>query len=236
MRIFVVSDTHDCPITELELIPQEARRRECSCIIHCGDLEDEHFGHPALGDLPIWVYRTRMNKNIPAELPGNWHVLQDDDQQVVEFGGKKKTRIYINHYLGVDVLRSQLGTPTIQAELREILARCRQKMGVEAAQALQAEFNLEFQEKGTAPKVMPFVLVDRIRKKFGEIHYVLFGHSHHQFFHVNFDTALVNPGAFGMGFRDYKRSYAVIDTRLWDIIFSKVILPRPPGRPSSPAD
>ena len=49
-------------------------------------------------------------------------------------------------------------------------------------------------------------------------------YSHHQFFHVNYDVALVNPGAFGMGYRDYKRSYAVIDTKTWDIVFSKVLV------------
>jgi predicted phosphodiesterase len=224
MRIFVVSDTHDCPIRELELIPREAKSRRCDCIIHCGDLEDEHFGHPALGELPIWVYRTRMNSRIPEVLPDHWHVLKDDDQQVVEFGSLKKTRIYVNHYLGVDVLRSQLGVPSLQSELSELVGRFQKLYGDEVAEAVRAEFERETEHAAAWPKVMPYTLVDRIRQKFGDIHYVLFGHSHHQFFHVNYDVALVNPGAFGMGYRDYKRSYAIIDTKTWDIVFSKVFL------------
>jgi len=224
MRIFVVSDTHNCPISELELIPREARKRDCSYIIHCGDLEDEHFGHPALGDLPIWVYPTRMNKNVPKNLPSSWHVLEDNDLQVVEFGSGKKTRIYINHYLGVDVLRTQLGVPSLQAEVRELEGKIRAKLGDEVAKAFKDEIDAEASAGARYPKVMPFAMVEKIRERFGEIHYALFGHSHHQFFHVNLDIALINPGAFGMGFREYKRSYAVIDTRTWDITFSKVIL------------
>ncbi len=122
MRIFVVSDTHDVPISELELISKEAKKRECECIIHCGDLEDAHLGHPALGDLPIWVYLTNLNERVPATLPSNWHLLQNDERQVIEFGVKKKTRIYVNHYLGVEVLRSQLGFPSLQAAASELLA------------------------------------------------------------------------------------------------------------------
>lgn len=224
MRIFVVSDTHDCPVSELELIPREARKRDCQCIIHCGDLEDEHLGHPALGDLPFWVYPTRLNRRIPDDLPPNWHVLEDNDQQVVEFGERRKIRIYVNHYLGVDVLRSQLGVPSLKAEVTELLERIRMHHGAEVAGVLEDEIRAGIPQGDPWPKVMPYTLVERIREKFGEIHYVLFGHSHHQFFHVNHDTALVNPGAFGMGYLDYKRSYAVIDTRTWDINFSKVRL------------
>ncbi len=224
MRIFVVSDTHDCPESELELIPKAARRHNCDRIIHCGDLEDKHFGHPALGDLPLWVYPTRMNSNIPENLPPNWHVLEDNDEQVIEFGTRRKTRIYVNHYLGVDVLRTQLGVPSMRAEALELVAKVRRKHGEEVANVLKAELEEERFAAKAWPKVMPYTLVARIREKFGEIHYALFGHSHHQFFHVNYDTALVNPGAFGMGYEDYKRSYAVIDTRTWDVIFSKVLV------------
>lgn len=226
MRIFVVSDTHDIPISELELISREAEKRQCDCIIHCGDLEDEHFGHPALGDLPIWVYPTSLNVSIPQPLPSNWHVLQNDERQVIEFGRTKKTRIYVNHYLGVEVLRTQLGYPSLQAEAHELLQRVRRKHGPETAAILQAELDAGSHPEAAWPKVMPFVMVERIQKEFGEIHYALFGHSHHQFFHVNKDTALVNPGAFGKGYHDaYKRSYAVVDTKTWDVVFSKVILP-----------
>lgn len=223
MRIFVVSDTHDCPVSELALIPREARLRQCECIIHCGDLEDEHFGHPALGDLPIWVYPTRMNKTPVENLPPHWHMLEDNDQQVIELGARKQIRIYVNHYLGIEVLRSQLGVPSLQAEVVELVGRLRQRVGEEAASLLQKEFEDVSRAEASYPKVMPYLMVERIREKFGEIHYVLFGHSHHQFFHVNHDTALINPGAFGMGYRDYKRSYAVIDTKTWDVTFSKVI-------------
>ena len=53
MRIFVVSDTHECEESELLLIVQEAQKRHCDCIIHCGDLENAHFGHPNFGNIPI---------------------------------------------------------------------------------------------------------------------------------------------------------------------------------------
>lgn len=224
MRIFVVSDTHDCPTSELELIPREAKRLDCSVVIHCGDLEDAHFGHAALGDIPIWVYPTRMNSRIPAVLPSNWHVLEDNDSQIIEFGTRRKTRIYVNHYLGIDVLRSQVGVPTLHTELRDIVERYRKKHGEDRARSFEQEVNTVVSELGAWPKVMPYTLVEGLRSKFGSIHYVLFGHSHHQFFHVNHDTALVNPGAFGMGFKDYKRSYAVIDTRSWDITFGRVLV------------
>jgi hypothetical protein len=166
-----------------------------------------------------------MNREIPKPLPPNWHVLQDDDPQVIEFGERKKTRIYVNHYLGVEALSSQLGAQGLDAEVRELLDRIRGRLGPDLSAKLEAEFAAEFRIRAAFPKVLPYQLVERIRDRLGDIHYVLFGHSHHQFFHVNNDVALINPGAFGMGFKAYKRSYAVIDTKSWDVVFGRAAPP-----------
>ena len=221
MRIFVVSDTHDCPISELKLIAGEAKKRQCDCIIHCGDLEDGHFGHPSLGHLPIWVFPTEMNEKIPPHLPDNWHVLQDDDRQIIRFG---KIAIYVNHYLGVEVLRANLGIPTPEAQTAELIEKAKTKYGQWAAAKIQHKLWGWFSRRKHWPKSLPFQIVEKIKQEFPDVHYCLFGHSHHQFFHVNYDVALVNPGAFGKGFDGQpKRSFATIDTKTWDITFSKVL-------------
>lgn len=226
MRMFIVSDTHDCDISELELISKEAWRRHCECIIHCGDLINAHFGHKALGYLPIYIIRTRINEGLSdhviKNLPANWHVLEDNDHQILGLGG---FRVYINHYLGIEVLKSNLGVPTNEAEILDIVERYRLRHGDEAAKKLKNEIMGDFAINGKRPEVMPFQLVDQIRKKFGTIRYVLFGHSHHQFFHVNMNMALINPGAFDKAPDGRpKRSFATIDTKTWDIVFSKVLI------------
>ena len=226
-KFFVVADTHDCAVSELKLIAKEAERRSCQCIIHCGDLVNAHFGHSALGSLPIYVIRTRINENLSDEvvknLPANWHVLEDNDQQILELDG---VRFYVNHYLGIEVLKSNLGAPTSEAEIVDIVERYRLRHGDAAARKLKSEIMGDFAFDGKRRQVMPFQLVDEIRKKFGNIRYVLFGHSHHQFFHVNYKMALINPGAFEKApDGEPKRSFATIDTKTWDITFSKVLSP-----------
>lgn len=231
MRILVVADTHDLPEEELALIPQEAEKRQCDAIIHCGDLEDAHFGHPALGNLPITVIRTSQNEHLGGkilkQLPKNWHVLPDNDCQVIEFGHGRKIRIYINHYLGTDLLRSDLSIPTPEAAISESIE-------LEKGKNDKIDFRLRFMrrfrkitkalKKGLWPKSMAYQIVDKIHQRFGEIHYILCGHSHHQFFHVSMNTAIVNPGAFGPGFDGRpKRSFAVIDTQSWDVTFCKIL-------------
>lgn len=226
MRLFITSDTHDCHERELALISKEAWRRHCECIIHCGDLSNAHFGHPALGYLPIYVIRTRINEDLSEDviknLPANWHVLEDNDHQILALGG---FRVYINHYLGIDVLKSNLGTQTTEAEILDIIERYRLRHGDAAATTLKNELFGDFSATGARRKVMPFELVERIREKFGAVRYVLFGHSHHQFYHVNYKMALINPGAFDVDMNGIpKRSFATIDTKTWDIVFSKVLM------------
>jgi len=252
MRIFVVSDTHDIPEEELRLIPKEAIRQNCSCIIHCGDMEDRHIGHEALGDLPIWVILSNRNniklyrhgdetffapdngdgEEKPEEnkelkrLLSNWHILPDRNDQIIEFGKTKKIRIYIYHYLGLDILRDlNMKIPTPAGTVKDMTADEKTQKDPSLALKYKLTFFKRFVKRKTWPKIKTFELVEEVRSKFGEIHYVLFGHSHHQFFHVNHDMALVNPGAFCEDFLGRpKRSYAVIDTKTWEITFSKVIL------------
>ena len=229
MRIFVVSDTHDCPESELELIAKEAKLRECECIIHAGDLVDEHFGSLALGNLPIWVIRTRENENLSEDalknLRPNWHVLEDRDDQVIEFGTKRKIKIYIYHYLGLDMLMTNLGIPSPDVQLEEEGREIKNRFGFTAFKHFRKKFLGWFVRNKKWPNSQAFKLVGDLRSNHDGIQYAIFGHSHHQFFHVNFDLALINPGAFTLGFDDKpKRSYAIIDTKTWDVIFSKIIL------------
>lgn len=185
-------------------------------------MKDKHFGHSAFGSLPIWVFPTSINEKIPDKLPDHWHVLEDNDQQIIRFG---KIAIYVNHYLGVEVLRSNLGIPTPEAQTAELIEKARTKYGQWAAIKIERKLWGWFFKRKRWPKSMPFQIVEKIKQEFPDVRYALFGHSHHQFFHVNYDVALVNPGAFGKGFNGKpKRSFAIIDTKSWDIVFGKVLV------------
>ncbi len=104
MQIFVFGDTHNCSDADLELAAEKAREFGCQHIIHTGDLLDRHFGHPAFKDFEFYVFITKQNENIPEKLPPNWHLLREQTNCIVEIGG---IRIYVNHYLGLKVLREK---------------------------------------------------------------------------------------------------------------------------------
>lgn len=155
MNIFVFGDTHDCLDDDLFLAAAQARKHNCSTIIHTGDLEDKHFGHPAFNDFQIYVFKTTLNKNLDQNLPPNWHLLTENDC-ILEIAGIK---IYVNHYLGLNVLQTK--TP----ELLESLS-----------------------------KAQVYQINEQIKNKYGYVHYVLFGHSHHTFHHCDSGICMLNPG------------------------------------------
>ena len=111
-----------------------------------------------------------------------------------------------------------------EAEMEELSRGFRKLYGFRASLKMRLGILGRFLRRKKWPQVMPFTLVEKIRKEYGDIDYILVGHSHHQFFHVDSNTALVNPGAFGMGFKFPKRSFAVIDTKTWDVVFGKVFI------------
>lgn len=224
MRIFVVSDTHEYPdketaLHELGLIAKTSLEKKCDIIIHCGDMENEHFGHPALGALPIYIIRTRMNEKLSDEiiskLPANWHVLPDEPQ-VLEFGIKKKLRIFIHHYMGVNVLGANLGMPTPEAILSEEADAIKKRFGLKLAVRILKVLGKLIKSRLWS-KLYLYELVEKLQKQYGYMAYALCGHSHHQFAHSALGTLVINPGAFGYGYDKYKRSYAIIDTRTWDV-------------------
>jgi len=108
MKIFVWGDSHNCSDENLELANSEAQRRGCKILVHTGDMIDEHLNHPCFRDKEMYVFLTNINKNLPAKLDNNWHLL-DEKNCIVELIAKnnKKIRLYVNHYLGLDSLRTK---------------------------------------------------------------------------------------------------------------------------------
>ncbi len=102
-NVLVVSDTHNCDDADLERIAEKAREFNCPVIIHAGDMIDKHLGHPLFSDFEVYVFLTHQNKHVPANLPSNWTLL-DEDNCLIDIGGH---RFYVNHYLGVDVLHTK---------------------------------------------------------------------------------------------------------------------------------
>jgi len=95
-----MSDSHNCSLEDLKIAAKKAEKRGAKYIIHCGDMIDEHLGTPIFKDFEIWVYITDQNKNVPSQLPSNWHLLGDENRVVVI----NNVRIYVHHYMGIDVL------------------------------------------------------------------------------------------------------------------------------------
>jgi predicted phosphodiesterase len=105
-KAFVVSDTHNCSEEELYWIARLARDQGCNIIIHAGDLDNKHMGHPAWSEFEVYVCWTILNKNHRFKLPPNWHLLKRVNNflhfNYIGYDGlMKEYCININHKLGM---------------------------------------------------------------------------------------------------------------------------------------
>ena len=102
MILGVLSDTHDIEDNVIQGVVEEFKKRSVDIIIHCGDIEPQHFNAELFGNIPVvcaLIEEQRYQEGLTFS-PASWAITKPNDR-VVNLG---QIKVYVGHKRSWDFL------------------------------------------------------------------------------------------------------------------------------------